>query len=66
MARSHLLVVPESPLGISNHVSCFSEASDLVERPKEWVNRWSYPYKVAQFPVITNVHGWGTHWYLVL
>ena len=44
------------------------EASDLVERPKEWVDRWSYPYKGAQSPVITNapVHGWGTHWYLVL
>ena len=60
MARSHRLVVPESPLEIPNHVPVFGEASDLVERPKEWVNRWSYPYKGAQSPVITNapVHGW--------
>ena len=60
MARSHLLVVPESPLRIPNHV--FGETSDLVERPKEWDKRWSYPYKGAQSPVITNapvhVHGW--------
>ena len=68
MARSHCLVVPESSLEIPNHVPVFGEASDLVERPKEWVNRWSYPYKGAQSPVIiTNepVHGWGTHWYFV-
>ena len=38
MARSHCLVVPESPLEIHNHVPVFGEASDLVERPKEWVN----------------------------
>ena len=60
MPRSHRLVVPESPLEIHNYVPVFGEASDLVERPKEWVNRWSYLYKGAQSPVITNapVHGW--------
>ena len=68
MARSHLLVVPENPLEIPNHAPVFGKASDLVGRPNEWVNRWSYPHRGAQSPVITNapVHGWGTHWYLVL
>ena len=37
--QSTPLVVPESPWEIPNHVSGFGEASDLVERPKEWVNR---------------------------
>ena len=54
MDRSHVLVVPENPLEIRNHVPVFGKASDLVERPKVWVNRWSYPYRGAQSPVITN------------
>ena len=60
--------MPWTDKGNCKNFIVFGEASDLVERPKEWVNRWSYPYKGAQSPVITNapVHGWGTHWYLVL
>ena len=43
----------------------FGETSDLVERPKEWDKRWSYPYKGAQSPVITNVSVHVHGWYLV-
>ena len=37
----------------------FGKASDLVERPKECVNRLSSPYRGAQSPIIYQYVG---HW----
>ena len=53
-----LVVIEDRPMGNtpimghSFHFRDLGKASDLVERPKECVNRRSSPYRGAQFPVI--------------